>query len=124
MKIQKIAVIDDEESIRTMYKLKLELEGYDVITAANGRDGLRVIQEFMPVLVLLDLRMPIMDGEEMLRALRKHAWAANIRVMILTNISKSEASANLRFLGVDRYIVKAHYTPHQVSDAVYALIGD
>lgn len=97
-----------------MYKMKLEREGYEIELAANGVDGLKIAEEFRPDLVLLDLRMPIMDGAEMLEKLRATSWGSNMRIIILTNISKSEAPQNLRFLNVDRYIVKANYTPTQV----------
>ncbi len=119
---QKIVIIEDDEAIRQLYTLKLNLKGYDIATAANGLEGLKIIKEFMPILILLDLRMPFMNGEQMLAELRKNAWAADIKVMILTNISKSEAPASLRLLGVDRYIVKAHHTPNQIAEEVCHLL--
>lgn len=105
-----------------MYKLKLEREGFDVVVAANGFQGLEVIESFLPDLVLLDLRMPGMGGDEMLARLRNTEWGAGIRVIVLTNISKNEAPHALRFLNVDRYIVKAHYTPTQVVEAVQDIL--
>jgi DNA-binding response OmpR family regulator len=110
----KIAIVEDDKAIQLMYKMKLEREGYEIELAANGVDGLKIAEEFRPDLVLLDLRMPIMDGAEMLEKLRATSWGSNMRIIILTNISKSEAPQNLRFLNVDRYIVKANYTPTQV----------
>lgn len=114
----KIAVIEDEQPIQFMYKLKLEREGFTVAVASNGRDGLRLTRTFQPDLILLDLRMPIMSGDEMLTRLRQTDWGSSIRVIALTNISKNEAPQALRFLDVDRYIVKAHYTPLQVVSVV------
>jgi DNA-binding response OmpR family regulator len=90
----------------------------EVSTAANGEDGLKIIEAEHPDIVLLDLMMPIMDGSRMLEKLRREEWGANIRVLILTNISKNEAPHALRFLHVDRYIVKAHHTPSQVVQIV------
>ena len=118
----KLCIIEDDPAIQLMYKLKLEHEGYKVGLAANGVDGLKLIKEFKPELILLDLRMPVMDGSEMLEKLRATAWGSNTRVVILTNISKSEAPQNLRFLNVDRYIVKAHYTPTQVVDIIQEVL--
>lgn len=119
----KITIVEDDHAIQQMYKIKLEFEGYKVSTADNGKEGLDVIERNLPDLILLDLRMPVMGGEEMLQNLRKQDWAANIRVVILTNISKDEAPAGLRFLGVDRYIVKAHHTPKQVVNIIEELLG-
>ncbi|MFZ1248705.1 MAG: response regulator [Candidatus Saccharimonadales bacterium] len=110
----KVAIIEDELSISELYKTKFEHEGFSVVTAANGSDGLKVIKKAEPAVVLLDLRMPGMSGDEMLAKLRATEWGASIRVIILTNLSRDEAPSSLRFLGVSRYVIKAHYTPSQV----------
>lgn len=114
----KIAIIEDESVIAAMYRFKFELKGYEVYLANNGQDGLAMVEQQRPDLILLDLRMPVMSGDEMLAKLRATDWGSNIRVIVLTNISKSEAPQALRFLNVDRYIVKAHHTPSQVLEIV------
>ena len=119
----KIAIIEDELPIQSMYRLKLEREGFTVATASNGRTGLELVKDFAPDLILLDLFMPEMSGEEMLSRLRSQEWGASMRVIILTNLSKTEAPQALRFLSVDRYIVKAHYTPTQVVNLVKEVLG-
>ena len=110
----KICIVEDDKTIAGMYQFKLEHTGYDVRVAYDGREGLALIKDFAPKIVLLDLRMPVMCGDVMLEKLRATDWGGDIRVIILTNISKAEAPQKLRFLNVDRYIVKAHYTPAQV----------
>jgi len=119
----KVVLIEDDLNLQNMYKLKLEIEGYEVITTDNGRDGLVIIEKHMPAMVLLDLRLPIMSGEEMLAYMRSQDWGGDIRVIVLTNISKSEAPQSLRFLNVDRYIVKAHSTPAQVVETIEEVLG-
>jgi len=114
----KIVVVEDDLSIRDLYLTKLELSGFATRGASNGVEGLKLVEEFQPDLILLDLLMPEMNGDEMLRHLRGKDWGASTRVIILTNISRDEAPHALRFLSVDRYIVKAHYTPSQVVDVV------
>lgn len=121
--MQKIAIIEDEPSITNMYSMKLELSGYKVVTANNGKDGLELIEKERPILVLLDLKMPIMTGDEMLAKLRETDWGAKIKVIVLTNISRDEAPKSLQLLNIDRYIVKAHYTPAQVVDLVKQVVG-
>lgn len=111
---KKIAIIEDEHSLAAMYAMKLKNSGFLTEVAHSGEDGLRLVQDFMPDLILLDLRMPVMSGDEMLEKMRQYDWGASIRVIILTNISKDEAPHSLRFLNVDRYIVKAHYTPANI----------
>lgn len=114
----RIAVIEDDLSIREMYLAKLDLSGFLARGADNGLEGLKLVKAFRPDLILLDLLMPQMNGDEMLQRLRAEDWGASVRVIILTNISRDEAPHALRFLSVDRYIVKAYYTPSQVVEVV------
>lgn len=114
----KICVIEDEAAIASMYEFKLQQHGFEVRIAHDGESGLALLQSFKPDLALVDIRMPVMSGDEMLEKLRTTDWGSNIRVIILTNISRDEAPQKLRFLNVDRYIVKAHHTPQQVLDVV------
>jgi CheY-like chemotaxis protein len=114
----KIAVIEDDPPIRDLYLTKLELSGFTTRAASNGPEGLALVKSFVPDIILLDLLMPGMNGDEVLQRLRSESWGADMRVIILTNISKDEAPQVLRFLSVDRYIVKAHYTPAQVVEVV------
>jgi DNA-binding response OmpR family regulator len=118
----KIAVVEDETPIRELYRAKLTLSGYDVRTATNGVEGLKLAEEFQPDLILLDIRMPQMNGDEMLARMREQEWGADARIVILTNLSKDEAPSVLRFLNVDRYIVKAHHTPKQIVDIVNEIL--
>jgi CheY-like chemotaxis protein len=119
----KLLVVEDEQSIAEMYRFKFSNDGFTVFTAANGLEGLEASEKHRPDIILLDLRMPVMSGEEMLEKLRKTEWGADIRVVILTNISRDEAPHNLRFLNVDRYIVKAHHTPAQVLEIVKEILS-
>jgi two-component system OmpR family response regulator len=119
----RILIVEDDEPIRNLYQLKLQQQGFQTDTAENGLEGLRKAKEYKPDLVLLDLRMPVMTGDEMLMRMRESTWGSDIRVIILTNISKTEAPHSLRFLHVDRYIVKVHETPSQVVETVIEVLG-
>jgi two-component system response regulator AdeR len=120
---RRVVVVEDDHDLQFLYRLKLEREGYDVAVAANGLEGLEVVERFRPHLVLLDLMMPVMSGSDMLAHMRAESWGSEPRVVILTNISKTEAPQALRFFNVDRYIVKAHHTPAQVVQIVHEIIG-
>lgn len=120
---KKAVVVEDDQDLQYLYRLKLEREGFHVSTASNGVEGLKIIEAFQPDIILLDLMMPVMNGAEMLATLRAQPWGGNARVVVLTNISRDEAPQALRFLHVDRYIVKAHHTPAQVIDIVREVLG-
>ncbi|HTE57368.1 MAG TPA: response regulator [Verrucomicrobiae bacterium] len=121
--LHKIAVIEDDPAIAAMYAFKLENCGYKVMTAHDGKQGLALVESFTPDLILLDLMMPEMNGDQMLQKMRATDWGSRIKVIILTNLSKDEAPHTLRLLNVDRYIVKAHYTPTQVCEVVDEILG-
>ncbi len=114
----KIAIIEDDIAIAQMYRMKFEAEGYDVQIAENGKLGLQLTEEMKPDIILLDLMMPVMNGDEMLQKLRDTSWGKDIRVIILTNMGEQEAPEILKELGVTRFIVKAEMTPRQVADLV------
>jgi DNA-binding response OmpR family regulator len=122
---KKLLIVEDDVAIATMYQFKLELEGFVVKVAHDGGAGLKLCEAYQPDLVLLDIRMPVMNGDEMLARMRLTEWGARPRVVILTNISRDEAPARLQFLNVDRYVVKAHHTPQQITQIVHeVLAGD
>lgn len=105
-------------AIAQMYRLKFEAEGYKVEIAANGKLGLELCEEMQPDMVLLDLMMPEMNGDEMLEKMRKADWGERPQVIILTNVSEQEAPERLKDLGVIDYVVKAEMTPSQVATMV------
>lgn len=120
----KIAIIEDDQAISQMYRIKFEAEGYQVDTAENGRLGLDLVEKMQPDIVLLDLMMPEMNGDEMLRKLRATSWGKDIKVIILTNMGEQEAAAEIRQLNVRRFIVKAEMTPRQVAEMVKAELAE
>lgn len=119
-----ITVIEDDLPIAQMYELKMKSSGYVVSVAHDGVEGLEVVEKVKPDLILLDIMMPVMNGDEMLEKLRQTDWGASIRVIVLTNISRDEAPRKLSLLNVDRYIVKAHHTPQQVLDIIKEVLGE
>jgi DNA-binding response OmpR family regulator len=114
----KIAIIEDDQAISQMYRIKFEAEGYDVETAENGALGLELLASMRPDIVLLDLMMPVMTGEEMLAELRGTAWGKDMKVIILTNRGEQEIPPEVKQLGVTALILKADMTPRQVAELV------
>ena len=121
--MSKIAIIEDDAAISQMYRIKFEAEGYTVDTAENGKLGLELIEKMKPDIILLDLMMPEMNGDEMLAKLRKQSWGKDLKVIILTNMGESEAPDTLKELSVLAFIVKANMTPRQVAELVKKHLG-
>jgi DNA-binding response OmpR family regulator len=112
----KIAIVEDDLAIAQMYRMKFEAEGYRVDIAENGKLGLALCEQMKPDLVLLDLMMPEMNGDEMLEKMRATDWGKDIRIIVLTNVGEQEAPDKLKNLHVRAYIVKAEMTPKQVAE--------
>lgn len=110
----KIAIVEDDQVISQMYRIKFQSENYEVETADNGVLGLELIKAMQPDIILLDLMMPEMNGEEMLIKLRKEPWGKNIKVIILTNVGEQELPESIKGLNVSDVILKADMTPSQV----------
>lgn len=119
----KIAIIEDDPVISQMYRMKFEADGFDVKLADNGKKGVALVEDFFPDLILLDLQMPEMTGNEALAAIRKQPWGQHIPVIILTNLGEEEAPKGIRALGIHSYIVKAELTPRQVVQRVKDALG-
>lgn len=118
----KIAIIEDDQAISQMYRFKFEAEGFTVETAENGQLGLELAESMRPDIILLDLMMPEMSGDEMLAELRKTDWGKKVKVIILTNMGEQEIPDSVHALGVSGVILKADMTPRQVADLVKKLI--
>lgn len=119
----KIAIIEDDQAISQMYRFKFEAEGYEVETAENGKLGLELTQAMKPDIILLDLMMPEMNGDEMLEKLRAKPWGRTIKVIVLTNKGEQEVPDNVRQLDVKAVIQKADMTPRQVAELVKAQLA-
>lgn len=119
----KIAIIEDDATINQMYRMKFEADGFEVQVATNGRDGITVAEKFRPDMILLDLGMPEMSGDEALAEIRSHSWGKTVPVIILTNLGEEEAPKKLKELGIHSYIVKAELTPKEVVTRVKEALG-
>ena len=113
--MKKIAIIEDDQAISQMYRMKFENDGYEVETAENGKIGLELVEKMKPDIILLDIMMPEMNSDEMLKKLRDEPWGKNIKVLVLTNIGEQELPKSLSTMDVLGIIMKAELTPRQVS---------
>jgi len=119
----KVAIIEDDAAIVQMYRLKFEAEDYEVKTAGDGIAGLKLVDEFNPDIVLLDLMMPQMGGLDVLSHLRKDPKTQSLKVVVLTNMGDAETASKVFAMKATDYIVKAEMTPKEVSEKIKKLLG-
>lgn len=102
----KILLIEDDESVRSVLTMLLEKEMYDVIEAKNGLEGLELVYEKYPQIILCDLMMPVMDGKDFLLRLKKNSKTAHIPVVMLTAADGETNEIDLLQLGATDFISK------------------
>ena len=101
-----VLLVDDEPNIRETISFILEMEGYEVRTAVNGRDGLAKIRELRPRVVLLDAMMPEMDGFEVCRTVRDDPELGSTTIVMLTAMGQKVDRDRAEAVGVDHYLTK------------------
>jgi DNA-binding response OmpR family regulator len=115
---KKVCIIDDDANIREIYLMKFNLEGFDVSVATNGEEGMRVIRETKPDIILLDIEMPVMNGMDVLEQLHTDTTLVTIPVIMLTNQDNEEAFRQVGKYHTRFYIIKSLATPQKVVDLV------
>jgi DNA-binding response OmpR family regulator len=102
----KVLVIDDEPKVVQTLQDRLEMNDYEVLTAYDGKEGLEKTLKFLPDLILLDIIMPVMDGLDMLEAMRRYPECSDISVIMLTARSQMDDIERSRACGIEDYIIK------------------
>jgi DNA-binding response OmpR family regulator len=113
-----VLLVEDDPAVLEMYRLKLELDGYRVNTAVDGEDGLSKAGSLTPDIIFLDIRLPKLDGLEVLRRLRAEDKTRNIPVIILSNYDEEDLVARGLHLGAHEYLIKARTTPSSLSEGI------
>lgn len=119
---QKIAIVEDNIDLAEIYKIRLSVLGYNCFAAYDGEAALTLIQQEQPNLVLLDLMVPKVSGDQILATMRANEWGKTIPVYIISNLTESEAPAGLRDLGIEGYAVKANLSNDQLDQLVNAIL--
>jgi CheY-like chemotaxis protein len=114
----RVLVVEDDRFLRRACEASLRQRGLDVITAADGEEGLSLAQSEHPALVLLDLLMPKMSGLEMLRAMKADDKMRGIPVLVLSNSSRQQDVDEIMRLGAIGYLVKADLSLQALGDRV------
>jgi DNA-binding response OmpR family regulator len=117
---KKILIVEDDVFLNELMAKKLIEEGFDVIKAANGEEGLELTRQEKPDLILLDLILPGVDGFEILEKMKDDPEMSSIPVIILSNLGQREDIERGFDLGADDYLIKAHFTPDEIIERVRA----
>jgi CheY-like chemotaxis protein len=118
-----LLIVEDDPLMSRMYQKIFKFEGYDVITAADGEDGLLQVKNTKPNLVLLDIMMPKMNGLQVLEKLKSDPATKSIPVIILTNLAGQQDADKALSLGAVKYIIKSEYEPKEVANMVKEILA-
>jgi CheY-like chemotaxis protein len=116
--IVRVLLIEDDQAVAEMYRIKLELDGYAVEIVSDGESALRLATDNPPDIVFLDIRLPNMDGLTVLEQLRSDDRTRSLPVVILSNFSQAELVQRGLKLGALEYLIKSQTTPAQVAGNV------
>jgi CheY-like chemotaxis protein len=118
----RVLVVDDDEVIRQLIAVNLTLEGFDVVTAVDGRDCLEKVAQAAPDVITLDVMMPRLDGWVTATQLRRNPETAHIKVVLITARAQEDDRARSEQIGVDAYLTKP-FDPAEMIRVIRELAG-
>ena len=120
---KKVLIVEDEKSLMEALNKKFTAEGFKVVEAVNGKEGLDKSLSERPDVILLDIIMPVMDGMTMLKKLREDSWGKLANVVLLTNLSDPQRMEEALEKGAFDYLVKSDWRLEDVVKKVEGKIG-
>ena len=103
-----VLIVEDDENIRELYKVAFTQAGINVLTAANGKEGVELALLHHPDAILMDILMPVMGGHEAVKKIRLDSWGKKAKIIYLTNMSDAENVFLAVEQGSEEYIIKAN----------------
>ena len=123
MNKKKILLVEDDEVLASVYRARLEMEGFEVEEVHDGEKALSVAINFRPDLILLDIMMPKINGFDVLDILKNTPETMNMRIIMLTALSQEADRDRAEKLGVDDYLVKSQVVIADVIERVKHHLG-
>jgi len=120
---KKILLIEDEKIMIDLLQRKLTQKGYEISVARDGEEGLKVMREVRPDLVLLDIIMPKMGGFEVMEEMGKNKELKKIPVIVVSNSGQPVELDKAQKLGAKDWLIKTEFDPQEVIDKVVKQIG-
>lgn len=124
--IQKILLVDDDEVFFGMLKNRLSREGYLVLWARDGFEGIKKARLELPDLIITDIVMPKINGFELIRVLKENPSTQGIDYMIITNYGETRLVYDNEFLetlGIKKYLIKSNHTPIEIVKEIKAILS-
>lgn len=110
MNPHKILIIEDDDFLRSLATTKMKKAGFNVEIAADGQAGLDKITSFEPELILLDLMLPIVDGFQILAAMKEKGQLGKSKIIVFSNLGSEDDILKTKEYGITDYIVKSSFT--------------
>lgn len=116
----KVALIEDDQMLSEMYQIKFKKDGFKIVSAPDGAEGIALVEQEHPDVILLDVIMPKMDGFHVLKTLR--GKGLDTPIILLTNLGQEEDIQKGRDLGATDYFVKSNFTPEAIVEKVQQVL--
>lgn len=120
---KRILLVEDDDSLASVYVARLQAEGFDVRRVANGEEALATALSYKPDLALLDVMMPKVSGFDVLDIIRNTPETANLKIIMLTALSQESDLERAKQLGVDEYLIKSQVVIADVVDRIRTHLG-
>lgn len=122
--MKKILIVEDEDIIIELLEKKLTQEGYEISIAHNGEEGLKMVKEIKPDIVLLDIVMPKKSGYEVMEEMNKDPELNKIPIIIISNSGQPVELDKAKELGAKDWLIKTEFDPNEVAEKVRKQIGE
>ena len=119
---KKVLIVEDDPLISRMYQRVFQFEGYDALMARNGEEGLEYLKKEKPVMILLDIMMPKMNGIQLLEQIKANPNTKDIPVVVLTNLSGSKDVETALSLGAVKFLIKAEVKPKKIVEEINEIL--
>jgi len=120
---QTILIIEDQEDMREAEASALEAAGFSVLTSGDGGTGLKMALDHKPDLIILDLLLPVMGGQEVLQKLREDDWGETVKVIIATSLDDANNTGKGFEMGISDYIIKNSMSLADIVKTVKAVLS-
>lgn len=120
--MKKILIVEDDPFLLDIYKTRLEKEGFEVTTAQNGEQAFEALKKESFDLLLLDLVLPELNGFELLERIKKEKKFEKLKIVVISNLGQKEDIEKAKTLGVEKYLVKAFFTPTEIVSEIKSIL--